>query len=486
MHDEGDRRSGGEHAAVWHEYPIGVSGEFAWAFMAVMFPLAIGVAATFVIILAVGIANDEHLVYELLSRVGFTFNEMSPFLDGLDQLLRMAVVPTLVVIIGGAALAMVALFVSDLSVSRGLVRAARGGASREEVPVPTQVESVVEERAWAMLVLLWVVVAAGALFGVIAVWVAVADGYVEGYGYGALFLVVGALGVGGLRVVKTQVRPLRYRRRLEIAAHWTTADETRAWECARGAEAARREPVEATSGGSGRDRRVKIGRRITGWASRFFSLAIVTALGVVYLWYPQGNRFTGAGPRAEWPVPVEAASSGALIGAVAVMIVCALGIVVGHLVEGVGRRAERSRLRRAASDGARPPEALIVEYSERAAVKLASALAEVSGVLLVFGPAMLILARTDNDVYRGADELFGRFSVPALVGTLAGVALLLIAAIWNAVVAWRGADLRNLLVATWPILPTDTTESDGDETRLIPARVGPALTPGSGRNDIVS
>lgn len=490
MGEEGRSVSDSSRRAVWHEYPVGAWGEIGYAVVAAVIRVFVGIVVLFVLGLVVGIANEEDIVFDVLDNAGLSYNDMAPFLDRLEPFLRMAIASMLALTVLCVVLGVLALFATRAAESRGLARAARAGSSRFEVPRPSQVEAVIGERYWGMLALLWLVVGLGVLFGGIALAVSIADSYVEGYIVGPIAFALAGLAFGGTRLLKARFRPKLRQRRMTICRHWTTEDEERVWQAARAAEKERSAAGQVRT--IERDRRVKIGSRVAAAAAKFFGVAVQLALVVVIIWYPHGTPYTGAGERAEYSVRVESFLNVTWITVGAIALVSVAAMFLGQVVEGIGSRAERRALRREAQDAfARPRAALLDDYSERRTVTLADMCAETAGMLLVVGPSILILSTLDNDVFRGTDSLFNQYSSPALIATVAGIVLVAVAVAWNAGVAAHDRDLRNLLIARWPVLPKDTTESAGKDEhgrkrrKVIAARVGPALTPGTGREEYV-
>lgn len=229
--------------------------------------------------------------------------------------------------------------------------------------------------------------------------------------------------------------------------------------------------------------------RIIAYAGLFFNLATNAFFVVLFILYPNGSAFLGAGEHASLTTTFQSSLNVVLIVVVAAIALSVGVIFFGTILEGAGRRSERIELLKAAEspDSMRVAPALREDYSDRRTVLLAIVIAVVGSVLLIAGITTLMLAAANNSVFRHASALYSRYGQLALMTIGVAVLLLLVSAVWNAVVSVRGARLRNLLMARWPQLPKEATESvqDAEMPLTYPARVGPALTPEAERGNPV-
>ncbi|UFU07400.1 hypothetical protein [Ruania halotolerans] len=465
----------------WHEYEVGLVGDVARDVNRTLSPLALGLLAAFALVLAAGLAEEEGLVFDLAYDLGMGGQASSALADAVGFVARMSLGVLLVLGYLVGFCICLSLSLRDLATSRALVRAARGGAPRDAVPNPMQVESVVNDSVGALRAFLYLTVAVA---GLVALTL---GGYalVEGWGEGMLVALVCALCtitvIGVLRHISRVVVPDHQRRRREIAAHWTTADEEAAWARANGVAGPHHSRKNSSTG---RDVRVRIGSVITVVAGIGTGAAYLLLNGLIIITHPHAQRWSGgdAGPRvqldpaAERLVDIGTWTFGALI--VAVLIAAA----IGNVVEGAGHAAERRALHAALDDpqADRPAAAILAEYAERRSVRLAQVLSALAGIGLALGPAAAILSTFEVDSFTGATALFGNLRTPALLITGGSVVMVFVAFWWNSTSNRRGRALRNRIMARWPVLPRQSKDSEG---RVHPARRGPALSAGRGAGE---
>lgn len=446
----------------WRVYPVGFAGRLVNGAINALAPFLLGIGAAFVLLLAVAVIGDEALSGEpALSRA-------------LDQLARAGMMPVLVLpLCAGVALA--ALFaLREAITSRALVRAAREGAPRTAVPHPSQVDLVAAEPPFlAFLVMSVLLAGIGLLMSVIAAFTIndseqhILGGFLAATGVGAVFVLLALAG-----------RPAHHRRRLEVAAHWTTADERAAWR-------------RATSAGPAKDEAelppdlVHLRRRATRY-EYLGSACFVLGFGLMQVWlfvtHPYRTR-TDPGPRQEYDDAVEMVLVAGTWVFAAFMVGAVALLVVGSFADSAVQRREQQILREAlaAPDGRRPPRALLRRYANRQPVLIAQALALVAALGTTFGWAVYSLGTGGMadvaSLYGDADETFGGFVTQALVTLTGSVVVVVAAVVWDVVAAARGYELRSQVVERWPIKPAPRMVGEDGKKKPDPASVGPSLTP---------
>ncbi|MFB9661363.1 hypothetical protein ACFQS3_01440 [Glycomyces mayteni] len=439
MNDE-DGRSTGWH---WHEYPVGVAGEAVRACVRSLLSFLIGLAAAFVLLMGAGILAEEHLLGDpgLESAV----DDLSRMSAGL--LLGLAMVASLAWA--------VATFLQEATTSRALVRAAERGASRQAVPSPDQVASVVNEPARTLRYFAWWNAGCVGGLGLIALLVVLADSDPDGWnvtwaclGYAALMGLVGY-------ACRTWLPRVHRRRRALIAAHWKSGDETEAWK-------------RAKSGGRRR------GARLTFSKAEGFMHggALLCVVGFAALTVSLGLR-CGSAPRAgaeceqvHYAPPVEFVISGGFWIFAALLPVAALLAVAGVLIDWRQRGAERADLYAALDDprSASPDKGLLEYHAGRRTHPLARVAGVASGVGLVFGTAAYLLGRGFG---LGSQEFFALYRTESAAAVLVSAGLLVAATVGTGIAGARGRALRNALMERWPLLPHVPRDGNGKPKRRV-------------------
>ncbi|QOR71656.1 hypothetical protein IM660_05060 [Ruania alkalisoli] len=454
----------------WREYPLGLAGTIARDARRTLVPMAAGLLAAFGAVFASGLLAEEGILWDALYDLGMGGEVSSAVVDAVDQTTRLSLLVLLILGYLVGALVCLALAVQRISTSHALVTAARNGASREAVPAPLQVERVVTEN---MPIIGFLIMTIG-VFGLFALML-IGYAVVEGWGEGLLVgLACGALTVvviAGLRHIHRVTLPAHRERRQQIAAHWTTSDETAAW------SHARRHGVLPAAGNTGRDPRVRIGSRITGVAGALAGAALLLLQALIVVTHPDAERWPGgsAGPRATLDDGTEQLVDLGMWGFAALIVAVLAGAAIGNVVTGAGITAERRYLHRVVVDpqAARPEPTVLAAYAEHRSVPMAQVLAALAGIGLVLGPVWMILSTVPMDIFAASTTLFAGLRWPAVLITAVAVGLLTIAFLWTSMVNQADAELRNLLLRRWPVLPRDTKDSDGN---VRAARVGPALS----------
>lgn len=298
-----------------------------------------------------------------------------------------------------------------------------------------------------------------------------ADTFVPALVVGVLLTLFAAALLGLFQFVRTRALPEHRQRRLRIAAHWTTGDEEAAWRLAREQGAPRRN----RPGHEGRNAKVTRGRSLATYGGVAGGIGLVLLLGISAIMYPHASRYHGSGPRTYYSPSVEDTLDLALWIVSALVGLSVLTTLCGHIVEGLGRLAERRDLQRGLESPAavRPPDALLQEYSERHSIRLAQVLSVVSGIVLPVAIAVLVLGSVDWESFEHSAALYGGLRLPAAIAAAVCVVLFVVAFVWGGLTGYRGQDLRNALLQRWPTLPEVERDSDGNET---PTSSGPALT----------
>ncbi|MFD6445513.1 hypothetical protein ACFWEJ_10430 [Promicromonospora sp. NPDC060204] len=426
-------------------------------------PFLVGIGAAFVLLLAVAMVGEEAL-----------FDE--PAVSGaLDQLARAAMVPVLVLALGAGVLTTVLSALREVITSRAVARAARDGAPRTAVPHPSQVDLVAAQPPFvAFFVVSALLAGIGVLFTVVAAF---------GVNGSEMYILWGSLagtGVAGVFVLLALAgRPAHHRRRLAIAAHWTTADEHAAWR--RAAPARSQDDDEAALPP---DLRRK--QRTATWYEYVGVVCLALGFSLLQLWLFVTHPFrstTDAGPRVEYGDGVEAVL---VVGVwvFAALVVAAVGLlVVGFFADSAVQRREQEILRQALADRAapRPPRGLLRKYANHQPVIFVQALALLAAVGTTLGWGVYSLGTGGMEdvatLYGDADETFGGFVPQALVTLAVSVALVVGAIVWDVVAAARGHELRSQVVERWPIKPSPRMIGEDGKKRPDPASTGPSLTP---------
>lgn len=485
---EDSTAAAGPTATIWKEYPVGFTGENAQMMVRTLTPFGIGIAFTFVLILVIGIAHEQGVFFDIALNLGMRYPDWEPIKMVLESMLRTALLPVLVLAYVSVLAICAAWALRDATISKALVHAARNAASRRAVPSPTQVESVIKKQFTGLSIFTITSAGTALIGGIVGLSVAISGGHPEAVLPSWIVIGVGIAQGAAAWLLEITAHKEHRRRRLIICEYWTTEDEQRAWDAAHTAQNnAAKELTDSAR--IERNPAVTRGARIVRLAGAAFMLAINLMYAVLFIMYPNATRFD-AGEQVIYPASIQSVLNICLLVVAVVTVISIVLMVIGHVIEGRGRQAERAALREAASDPGSfiVSEALLDDYAVRRTVQVAGVLAALAGALLVAGPTTLLLSMTDYEVFSGASSTFARFSPTAIICTVLGVILIIIAGFWNARTAQKNADLRNLLMARWPRLPKITTErasDSGAKRRKIPARVGPALTPGTEQDDII-
>lgn len=448
----------------WRIYHLGLAGRLVNAAINALVPFLAGIGGAFILILATSLIAEEKLLDP-------------PASAALDQLSRAAIVPVLALPLGLGILTAVLSALREEITSRAIARAAAAGAPRTAVPHPSQIDRVAADPPYAAFFLFSAILTGlGLLFTLRAAF------SVNGSERYLLWGSVAVTTVSAVFVVLVLTgRPQYRRRRMAVAAHWTTADEQAAWSRAAAA------PSKASTGAA-TDLTDDL-QHATKRASRFqwFGLACVsvgfTVLQVWLLITHPDRTMTDAGPRAEYGDGTEAVLS---VGAwtFAVLLVAAfVSTVLGLFAESAVQRGEQRVLREALSNPAapRPPSALLRRYAQSQPVRLAQGLTVLASLGITFGWAVHILGTGGMDdvatLYEGSRERFGSYIPQAQLTLAVSVTVVVVALVWNALAADRGDDLRRQIVERWPIKPAPRMVGETGKKKPDPASIGPSLTP---------
>ncbi|MFI2366287.1 hypothetical protein [Promicromonospora sp. NPDC019610] len=447
----------------WRVYPVSAAGSLVNATINALAPFLVGIGAAFVLLLAVAMVGEEALSDE-------------PAVSGaLDQLARASMAPVLVLALGVGLLTTVLSALREVITSRAVARAARDGAPRTAVPHPSQVDLVVVQPPFAPFFVVSVLLAGtGLLFTVVAAFT------VNG---SEMYILWGSLvgtGVAGAFVLLALAgRPAHHRRRLAIAAHWTTSDEGAAW--GRAAPARSQDDDEPALPPD-----LLRKRRTAAWYEYVGIVCLALGFSLLQLWLFVTHPFrstTDAGPRVEYADGIETVLV-AGVWVFAALVVVAVGLlVVGFFADSVVQRREREVLRQALADPAapRPPRGLLRKYANHQPVIFVQALALLAALGTTFGWGVYSLGTGGMEdvatLYGDADETFRAFVPQALVTLAVSAALVVGAIVWDVVAAARGDELRSRVVARWPVKPSPRMIGEDGKKRPDPASTGPSLTP---------
>nr|BFF18056.1 hypothetical protein GCM10025730_15770 [Promicromonospora thailandica] len=447
----------------WRVYPVSFVGRLVNGAINALGPFLLGIGASFVLLLAVAMVGEEALSGE------------PAVSSALDQLARAGMVPVLVLALGGGAVTTVLFALRQVITSRALVRAARGGAPRAAVPHPSQVDLVAAQPPFLAFFIMSVLVAGiGLLMAVIAAFT------VDGSELPILWGFLAATGVGGVFVLLALAgRPAHHRRRREIAAHWTTADEQAAWRRAASARPAGDDEAELPPDLQ------RLRRRAT-WYEYVGIVCFALGFSLMQLWlfvtHPYRTR-TEAGPRVEYAEGIEVVLVAGIWVFASFMVVAVALLVVGFFADSAVQRREQQILREAlaAPDAPRPQRTLLRKYADHQPVVFAQALAFLAALGTTFGWAVYSLGTGGMadvaTLYGDADETFGGFVPQALVTLAGSVAVVVAAVVWDVVAAARGYELRSRVVERWPVKPAPRMIGEDGKKRPDPASTGPSLTP---------
>lgn len=445
----------------WHEYPLGIRGQFATSAAGVLTPLLIGIAVTFGLVLVAGYATEEGVLDDpLLSR-------------SIDQLTRFSLLSMAVVAWSAELLRRLALGVRDTEVSRAVHAAAGARAPRRLVPHPRQVETVTTKpwsafSAWSLTH----VVILGSV-GILWLVYLMFDPFVVG---GWILLAIAAVaGLHGLAIVliRTRVTPAHRARHRDIGAWWTTEDGRAAWERARTVRRADGEVAAAAP--RGRQSPVAGFRRVAG-------LQFHPSLSSARRDTPRCTTMGGWSTRAASTTrsldrTLDRRRRGVSRGRHGSRR--ELG-VIGTVVEGAALSQEREHLRRAASGptAPRPAATMLTRHTRDGAPHWAQAVAVMAASSLTLGLTGVVLGTARpgglGDTYDGVENVFPD-RLPFFGLLAAGGAMLLVVALLGTWLALRRhRELRDILIQRWPVVP-ESEESDDDKGPPL-ARFGPALS----------
>lgn len=436
----------------WHEYPIGLVGEVVRAFVRTLLPFLCGLGGTFVLVLGVGIMADEGLLGDpgVANAVDALVLSALPLLAGAGVLAW-----------GGYASATC---LREVTTSRAIVRAARGGADRHHVPSPEQVETVTREPGKQLIYFAWGTGGPLLLMGVIGVGIAFTrDDVTETLTITAVALAWAALMVPLAFYVPKLLTEAQERRQKAIAAHWSTEDEANAWKRARQARS-----------------RARAGADAFRLADKFiYAGTIVAALGFVVLQLSLGMRCStvpGSSPAQKCDTTQYGSFIERILGwgfssfvvAMAAAILLAAG---GTLIDWIQRRSEVNDLRRRLADlmSERPEDAVLSHHAGRNTHPVVKMTVVLSAFGMIVGAAAYIAGtREESELeifYSPNQDL-------ELVIVAVSAALFVLALIGTALTTMTGRRFRNELMRRWPAAPTWSAGEDG---RVLRAKAGPAL-----------
>ncbi|GAA2171585.1 MULTISPECIES: hypothetical protein [Glycomyces] len=437
MSDDGGKPQGWH----WHEYSVGVAGEAAGACARSLTAVLIGLGGAFALILGGGILAEENLLGD-------------PGLEtAVDHLMRISVGFLMVFALVVALIWAVASYLREVAASRALVAASAQGASRQAVPSPDQVASVVNPPASRLSFFGWGNAVLAGVLGLVGLGVVLFDSSPEGWaialsaiGYAAIMSLL------GYACQQWLPRP-HAKRRARIATHWSAEDEARAWRRAKGRGA---EPLVSGS----------------PKAAAFIYLAgLICVLGFVALQASMVMRCASIPARGSnecnevyYSSFIERVLSwGFWIFAVSVPLAALLALI-GVLLEWTQRQAERADLLASLADprSRRPDKDVLAFHSERRMHPLARVAAMLSGAGLVFSASAYMLGQ---GMGLGSQEVFAQYRTEALAAILVSVALFIAAVIGTAIAGTRGRELRNALMQRWPTIPEQPRDSEGKPTR---------------------
>ncbi|WP_423463420.1 hypothetical protein ACO229_00990 [Promicromonospora sp. MS192] len=446
----------------WRVYPVGLAGNVVNAAINALAPFLLGIGASFVLLLAVAMVAEEALTYEPAVR------------GALDQLARAAMVPVLVLALAAGIVTTMLFALREVITSRAIARAAREGAPRTAVPHPSQVDQVAAEPPFGpFLVVAYVVAGVGLLMSVIAVFT------INGSEVYLLWIFLAATGVGGVFLLLAYGgRPAQHRRRLEIAAHWTTPDEGAAWR--------RAAPASEADDETGLPDDLLRTRRRATWFEYVGIVCFALGFSLMQLWlfvtHPFRTR-ADAGPRMEYGESIEVVLLAGVWVFAALMVAAVVLLVVGFFADSAVQQREQEILREALDDptAPRPPRVLLRKYANHQPVIFVQALALLAALGAVLGWGVYSLGTGGMEdvatLYGDADETFGGFVPQALITLVGSAAVVLVAVVWDVVAARRGYELRSRVVERWPIKPAPRMIGEDGKKRPDPASTGPSLTP---------
>lgn len=425
----------------WHEYRIGPAGEAAHACARSLTAFLVGLGGSFALILGAGILAEENLLGD-------------PGLErAVDHLMRLSVGLVMVFVLVAAFLATLASYLREVSTSKALVKAAERRVSTRAVPAPDQVQSVINEPALALKYFGWANALLAGVMGVVGLIVVLIDSSAEGWMITLVSLgYTGVMGLLGYACHRWLPRS-HERRRVRIAAHWRAEDEARAWKRAKSGGA------EPLSWGFAK------GEGLVYFAGMLCVLGFLALQASMVM---RCGTTPGAG-RSEcdevyYSSFIERVLSwGFWIFAVAVPL-AALLAVIGVLLQGLQRRAERADLLAKLADPRSPSPAqdLLAYHAERHTHPLARVGAALSAAGLVFSTSAYMLGQGFGI---GSQEDFAVFRTEALTALLVSAGLFLATTVGTGIANARGRELRNALMERWPRHPSQSRDSEGKVKR---------------------
>ena len=320
----------------WHEYPVGRLGGLATALARTLAAFAVGLGVTTGAILVVGMLKDN-VIHDLASHWGADTDALSA---GIDDLLRMSIGPLVGIGYLVALATCVAVLVRDTAISRAVVQAARDGATKEAVPTPYQIRSIIADSFALQWFALWSAIIGAVVFLPFGIY-AVVDAYAPGILIAVCALIWAAIMVAVFLVVRRRTVPAHDRRRQSIASHWIYEDEHAVWQRAAG-------PSESDAD---RDWRARVGRGLTGMGATIGLAAALVLLLVLFVTHPHARTLPGsahAGPEVTYTGLMGHGVDTARWVVAALCVAALLVTLVGMLLEGAGAAAERAMLARAA------------------------------------------------------------------------------------------------------------------------------------------
>lgn len=449
----------------WHEYPVGVGAEWAYAVLVVLVPFLGGLFVSFVSMIVIGVIGEEGVFTDLLAR-WVPFSRADEVSDNLDLLLRISILP----VVGFAYLGVLLLSLAEtafaVGVSKALFAAAHDGDPRL-VPPPSQMRTVEGDPLESMRIF-----AKGNLFvGGLAVLVLLLFTVMESSAVGLFIaVVVAAYTIGlwaGIKKLTTRQSETQRRWRERVAARWTedAENEVRAG-AAKKPASAKKGNIEGAPGG-----------RRRGLARTFVLVpgglglvaAVLMQLGLV-LRHPGSTKYD-LGESAEYGAAGEALINGIWWLVFAVVAACLLMILATAFLAQSGTSSMERWLRERAADpgGKRPPYDVLLGFSERQGLPALRGLGLLAGLVSVFGTGLVLLGAFDMgsfaEIYSGSDQVFGGYLAPAL-GVVGGILLLVLICmglqVWQTV---SEREFRNLLRERWPIRPPGVGQRKSDEAK---------------------
>ena len=426
----------------------------------------IGVGAAALVVMMAVIAGEEELL-------GFPALELA-----LDQWGRATMGVILALVYLAALIITSSNAIRDVHTSRAVAQAVAGGASQHAVPHPTQAKLIVDDPGNAFRYFAYTNFGVGILLLIAGVVVASTSrpstGDLLSFLVIALYLAVLALATTYL---VTKVIPPHRQRRETIAAHWPPNVEKAAWERARaeGPDAAAAIAYDTRGQPARTSQRLIVAAAMSGAFAQMLMVALMLITHPDARFYPGSSH---AGDRAQLPDQVEWwVNVGYVILAILVIVALAAGFL-GQLVEGRAQAREQQELWNAVERNTvdRPSDFVLQRHSKRQPVRLASALAMLGGLGATAGLGVVLLASGAMEgqrLYANATSTFSGLAPLAASAVTTSLVMVLVSLLWQAWDRDRGQDLRNALMARWPV-PPEAKETAAEERAAYPS-----LTPDS-------